>query len=904
MNRKHIRTHTHIITHKHTYTHTHTYNNNKQRKSDQRTLVVKHISVKELSAKELQSANNEVRVLSMLSHPNIISYETSFVEDGVLRIVMEHANAGDLHKAINALQKQRASERERGVCVCVLRACAVCDAPHVIDDDVRDMCVCLCVYVVNTYVRGCLDRRRKRRGRYAREMGFSEQQVLKWFIQIALALVYLHDRNILHRDLKTQNVFLTRILSSITATTHATHATTATHKPNQRNKENKEKEKENKDSNPGPIVKLGDFGISKILQSDTGLAKTVIGTPYYLSPEICEGVKYGKKSDIWSLGCILYELLTLNHAFDGANLPALVLKIIRGRFPPVSLKYSRPLRTLLSSMLQQNPGRRPSIKQILRTDMIAKLLYQFPYADAHLHVNNSNNCKQKIKSRNTRANSHHLDRAKPRMQLVRNALFPATFDQDKQEHNNNNIAAAQRPSKALPQQYRAQRPYGVDQHRVLTKQEKQKRAQHRHMLLRREQQYRLQQQQERDNVQRIQELRIHSQRAEQQSRLQHRAREQRLRQEYLHEQQLSYRRIQQQKRLKYLKLREKELEEQEQQKRLQKRQHQLNRDKLLRKRQRQLELEQEMRLAIGRDKQRKRMEEERKRLERIRSEEQHPRRLQAVQSPPIDQHTPTHTRAQHLMVSPDNPLVHHSLSSPNSDRSNNTIDDSNNDSNDNNTNSNWTRIIADANANDLPSDDNNLSHWMANIVEQCSKISNELGSFTVENPPSASSAQSSQQDYAQQHHNNNNENHINNDNTNTNTDYDHDITKRILQRTYVKPIMTTPPTVASHRNPAPPFTEPPAPRLRKKTSKETDAKRRRRSDLGPKPKLRKNNSKSSRGAGSSARKAHHRGRSDNNNRNYLQETRSRNQNKIKIKHSIHRRRQARSQQEELRLSAK
>lgn len=59
-------------------------------------------------------------------------------------------------------------------------------------------------------------------------------------------------------------------------------------------------------------------------------AQTVIGTPYYLSPEICEGRQYAKKSDVWALGCILYELCTLAHAFDGKSLPGLVLKILRG----------------------------------------------------------------------------------------------------------------------------------------------------------------------------------------------------------------------------------------------------------------------------------------------------------------------------------------------------------------------------------------------------------------------------------------------------------------------------------------------------------------------------------------------------------------------------------------------
>ncbi|VDN10847.1 unnamed protein product [Dibothriocephalus latus] len=61
-------------------------------------------------------------------------------------------------------------------------------------------------------------------------------------------------------------------------------------------------------------VKLGDFGIAKVLNSTLDLARTCIGTPYYLSPEICENKPYNNKSDIWALGCVLYELTTLKHA--------------------------------------------------------------------------------------------------------------------------------------------------------------------------------------------------------------------------------------------------------------------------------------------------------------------------------------------------------------------------------------------------------------------------------------------------------------------------------------------------------------------------------------------------------------------------------------------------------------
>ena len=76
-------------------------------------------------------------------------------------------------------------------------------------------------------------------------------------------------------------------------------------------------------------IKLGDFGIAKVLQSTSECANTIIGTPYYLSPELCEDRPYNEKSDVWALGCVLYEMCTLNHAFDGKSMCALVLKILK-----------------------------------------------------------------------------------------------------------------------------------------------------------------------------------------------------------------------------------------------------------------------------------------------------------------------------------------------------------------------------------------------------------------------------------------------------------------------------------------------------------------------------------------------------------------------------------------------
>lgn len=169
---------------------------------------------------------------------------------------------------------------------------------------------------------------------------FKEDQILHWFVQICLALKHIHDRKILHRDLKTQNVFMMK----------------------------------------NDVVKLGDFGISKVLDHTTSFAKTSIGTPYYLSPEICEGKPYNAKSDIWSLGCVLYEMCTKKHPFDSNCINGLIVKIIRCKPTPIPKQYSSNLRSIIDLMLQKNASKRPTINQILKIpfikDKIGQLLTQ------------------------------------------------------------------------------------------------------------------------------------------------------------------------------------------------------------------------------------------------------------------------------------------------------------------------------------------------------------------------------------------------------------------------------------------------------------------------------------------------------------------------------------------------
>jgi len=166
------------------------------------------------------------------------------------------------------------------------------------------------------------------------QIHFSEKQVLHWCAQIVSALKYVHGEKIMHRDLKLANIMLT---------------------------------KQN-------IVKIADFGLARVLGSQTQFANTCCGTPYYLSPEVCLEKPYDQKSDSWALGCILYELCTLKRPFDAKNLPSIVMKICHGDPKPVSSAYSLNLRSLIACLLEKKPHDRPSMDEITRMPFMQEAL--------------------------------------------------------------------------------------------------------------------------------------------------------------------------------------------------------------------------------------------------------------------------------------------------------------------------------------------------------------------------------------------------------------------------------------------------------------------------------------------------------------------------------------------------
>ena len=106
------------------------------------------------------------------------------------------------------------------------------------------------------------------------------------------------------------------------------------------------------------LVKLGDFNVSKVVSAEDGLLRTQTGTPYYACPEVWQDKPYGFKSDIWSLGCVMYELAALRPPFKAENMAGLSKKVTQGYYPPLPAKYSQELSSVIGMMIRLNPAHR------------------------------------------------------------------------------------------------------------------------------------------------------------------------------------------------------------------------------------------------------------------------------------------------------------------------------------------------------------------------------------------------------------------------------------------------------------------------------------------------------------------------------------------------------------------
>ena len=216
---------------------------------------------------------NEASIMKKLFHPNVISFKEVFkdVKLDYFYIVMEYANDGDLSKKIKAQKQKNFGEKY-----------------------------------------------------------FSEEKIMQYFYQICRGLQYIHSKNIIHRDIKSQNIFLMK----------------------------------------NGKLKIGDFGIAKALTNTKNNATTIIGTPYYLSPEVINGEPYNYKTDIWSLGVVLYEMCCLKLPFEGNNIAALSIKIMKGKYDPIPNKYSKNMSNLIKNMLNIDQKLRPNITEVMQNPLV------------------------------------------------------------------------------------------------------------------------------------------------------------------------------------------------------------------------------------------------------------------------------------------------------------------------------------------------------------------------------------------------------------------------------------------------------------------------------------------------------------------------------------------------------
>jgi len=235
-----------------------------QKRGDKQYCVVKQIPLLNMEKHQIQEVKNESKIMATLSSEFVVKYYDSFIENKNLYIIMEYCDGGDLCNFLNIQAKLKKS--------------------------------------------------------------MTEDKIWKYFIQISLGLAFIHSKKVLHRDLKTLNIFLTK----------------------------------------DEKVRIGDLGVAKVL-SQQNFAQTFIGTPYYLSPEICEERPYNEKSDVWALGCILYEMATFRHPFNANNQGALILKILRGKYTPISATtdYSADLEKIIHLLLDKNHFSRPSMVDII-----------------------------------------------------------------------------------------------------------------------------------------------------------------------------------------------------------------------------------------------------------------------------------------------------------------------------------------------------------------------------------------------------------------------------------------------------------------------------------------------------------------------------------------------------------
>ncbi|KAG8463911.1 hypothetical protein KFE25_000079 [Diacronema lutheri] len=298
-----------------------------ERRADGVKLVLKENDVSKMGASSFERACGEVVNLALaINHGNIIRFHEAWIS------VAEHGGAHASFRIVVAA----ADQTEGG-------GLEWRTAADILELNRGGRCkVKLCI-VMDYADGGTLGHQIK----LARESGcpISESRIILWIGHMALGLMHLHSRGILHRDLKTANIFLT----------------------------------------PAGCIKIGDFGISKlIIDTDDGLAHTTTGTPLYMSPEILRGEAYGYASDVWGLGCVLVELMTLEYAFKADSFPQLYLNIEQVKLAnALPDAYSPELRALVPRLLTRDERERITLLGLLQEPVIKHAISKWILSVVH-----------------------------------------------------------------------------------------------------------------------------------------------------------------------------------------------------------------------------------------------------------------------------------------------------------------------------------------------------------------------------------------------------------------------------------------------------------------------------------------------------------------------------------------
>ena len=250
-----------------------------KRKKDNKQYALKSIKMENLSKIEQQNSVNEVRILSSIVHPNIISYKESFWNwnNKTLNIIMEYCDDGDLESKIKKMERNK--------------------------------------------------------------IKFNENLIWNYAFQILFGIKALHDKGVIHRDIKSANIFLSKLNNK---------------------------------------CKIGDLNTGKVIKKNKNKNNSnyQIGTPTYFSPEIWKKGEISYKSDIWAFGCIVYEMCSLKMPFKGKNMEELKKNICKGKIEKISSRYSKELWEFIQTLLQNDVEKRPDCEMILRNKIVKDKLNQ------------------------------------------------------------------------------------------------------------------------------------------------------------------------------------------------------------------------------------------------------------------------------------------------------------------------------------------------------------------------------------------------------------------------------------------------------------------------------------------------------------------------------------------------